>query len=157
MKKEKFFAKVYETVKYIFEYEYDIPCRLAWQNECLHVNINVNINIEPLALKKKIYRHLDSQVYHDFSFEIDIHVDVDISFIPDGNYCTDDKNEILCPYWELTDFGMVRCLYNGLFDVDDEEKAMLYYKCDLEELYAKYVTAPLLFFDQFKCCDVNRF
>ena len=158
MKKKNFHTKVYETVKYIFEYEYGIPCHLSWENEVLHVKLNVNINAEPLAIKKKIYRHVDSQIYHDVSFEIDIHINVDTSVIPYGNFCySNDKNHTFCPYWEQTDFGMVRCLYNGLLDVDfgREDEAMLYCKCHEEELDSKYVTSHSLFFDQFKCCNIN--
>jgi hypothetical protein len=84
----------------------------------------------------------------------------DTSVIPKGEYCYDvpTLDRTICPYWQRTDYGMVKCNYMNLQDLDDwrgndaRQEAVAYYGGELEfekNCYFSYLH------DEQKICDVN--
>lgn len=65
--------------------------------------------------------------------------------------------EILCPYWQRTDHGMVICDYLGVQCLDEDNpdarsKAVQHFGS--EEALAR-VNRPSLLYDEIKICDIN--
>jgi len=110
---------------------------------------------------------------------------MDPSLIPPGNYCyrivdlkpgealsqdielfgrelrefpyAKGKKEVLCPYWQLTEYGMVRCRYLEVetLDEDDPEarsKALAHFG---EEQALDEANQSSLLYDEIKVCGVN--
>ncbi|MBS0467382.1 MAG: hypothetical protein JSS31_00090 [Proteobacteria bacterium] len=64
--------------------------------------------------------------------------------------------EILCPYWQLTDYGMVRCEFLGVEGLDESRgakaKALHYYKT--EELFNTANKSHHYLSDEIKICGI---
>lgn len=78
-------------------------------------------------------------------------MEVDISKIPKGIYCYDEKLKT-CPYWEMQRMGEVYCKYLKAFDYsrwNGSEEDFGYQK------WLVTLDAPSILWDQCKECDVN--
>lgn len=65
--------------------------------------------------------------------------------------------EILCPYWQSTDYGMVICEYLGVQCLDEDDpdartKAVQHFGS--EEALVR-INRPSLLYDEIKICGIN--
>lgn len=65
--------------------------------------------------------------------------------------------EILCPYWRMTDYGMVLCEYLDVQCLDEDDpdarsKALLHFG---SEAALASLNRPSLLYDEIKICDIN--
>lgn len=104
------------------------------------------------------------EVVNDVIIRYDAMSKKDTSIIPKGEYCDGLRitfgvtTSNLCPYWQKTDYGMIRCNYMGLedlneFDIIEAQKlAIAHYGSEEAYLNAGYGSA---LHDEQKICDVN--